>query len=65
MSQWNLATISIGCIIIMVSNQMENGKPLMILGTVIAGVALARFFKDLKKEKQKSTAKSKDVSKKG
>lgn len=64
MSQWNLATISIGCIIIMVSNQMENGGPLMLLGVAIAGFALSRFFMDLSKEKKKNQSSDQIKSKK-
>lgn len=52
MSQWNLAAISVGCLIIMISNQMENGQPLMVLATIFTGVCLAKFFKDLKKAKE-------------
>lgn len=57
MSQWNMAAISIGCIIIMVSNQMENGTGLMVVATIFTGVCVARFFKELSVANKKAADK--------
>lgn len=58
MSQWNMAQISIGCILIMVANQMEQGKGLMLTGVVIAGAGLYKFIVELKRENKKQNAKT-------
>lgn len=54
MSQWNMAGISIGCILIIVSNQMEKGLGLMLTGVIIVAIGIAKFMIDLKKEKAKN-----------
>lgn len=57
MSKWNLSFISIGCLLILVSNNLEDGRNLMIIGLFIAGFAGYRFIKEVREENKKQKSK--------
>lgn len=59
MTQGNMAIISIGCIIIMLSDPQKNGFGLMFLGTVVAVFGIIRFVKDYREQKKNPKKKRK------